>query len=47
MSETDKKIIERQQELLKLMDVDEKKQYMAFCEGMLATKQMLRAEVRG
>jgi hypothetical protein len=39
MSEMDKKILDRQVELLKGMDDQEKAVYLAFCEGMLAAKQ--------
>lgn len=44
MSELDKKILENQVKLLKAMDEDAKKQYLAFNEGMLAAKQMLKRE---
>ena len=39
MNEMDKKILDRQVELLKGMDENEKALYLAFCEGMLAGKQ--------
>ncbi len=40
MSELDRKILENQVKLLKAMDEDAKRQYLAFNEGMLAAKQM-------
>ena len=41
MSELDMKILAVQEKLLKEMDEDAKKQYLAFGEGMLAHKQMV------
>ena len=40
MSELDMKILEVQEKLLRLMNEEAKKQYLAFGEGMLAHKQM-------
>lgn len=40
MSELDMKILAVQEKLLKAMDEEAKKQYLAFGEGMLAHKQM-------
>ena len=39
MSELDKRIMDNQLKLLKAMDEDAKRQYLAFSEGMLAAKQ--------
>lgn len=40
MSELDRKILENQAALIKCMDENAKKQYLAFHEGMLLAKQM-------
>jgi hypothetical protein len=39
MSELDKRIMDNQVKLLKAMDEDAKRQYLAFSEGMLVAKQ--------